>query len=427
MNHTFSRRNFIQNLIIGVLLCTTIGLFVQTQVYNLGQTPSSYFSQLIGATPDDLTVQNLSGAALSTPVSVVVSTSFGRYGSPHISTQDTEFTLLKDLLAQGLSALSATASGTNEPTFLQAIDSSSIYFDFQLPLPSSVIAGMVGLTETANQTQMQRLVLAPDDTNAVLLYWWDGDDTYAYITTDIDLVAFYELQESYQADNVFFAFEGSSLSSQLNNLDPFSLFDTTTAAYPQLSATTPTWNETTLLTQLGFNPYTNSRYTETNGTQVVFQEDDRLYLSADGTVHYESDGQSRQLTLSLTQSTITAYGLSSSASYLLHSLLSSMMGEASLAISAYTQLDTQTIITFDYQIQGIPIALSHGQPAATMVLEGNVVTDLTIYPRQYYQDDSDSLLLPLAQAAAVATRGSNLTISYVDYSASNLSAMWIYR
>lgn len=64
MNRTFSRRNFIQNLTIGVLLCTTIGLFVQTQVYNLGQTPSAYFSQLIGVDADVFAQQNPSSAAI---------------------------------------------------------------------------------------------------------------------------------------------------------------------------------------------------------------------------------------------------------------------------------------------------------------------------------------------------------------------------
>lgn len=426
MEHPFSRRNFIQNLVIGLLLCSALTLFVQIQMYNLGETTQTYLSRMLGITAITTATESSFDNQMSSPVAVAVSASFGRYGSPHISTQDEAFAPLGTLLGQGLSALSATALATNEATFAHAVDGTSIYFDFLVPLPSTVIAGLLGVSQLQNQTQMRRLVLCVEDEDMVMLYWWDGEDTYAYTPTDIDPITFYAVQEDYQADNVFFAFEGETLSSALTRVDPFSLFSTTTATYPLLTVTTPDWNETSLLTQLGFNPYTNSRYAETSGTEVILQGDDIVYLLANGGVSYVSDGTSKQVVLPATQTT-SSYELASGASQLLQSLLGSMAGEASLAISAFSQEGTTTYMSFDYELNGIPIVFSHGEPAATITLEGTVVTQLTLYPRQYYQNDTSSLLLPLEQATAVAVPGANLALNYVDYYTGSVSAMWIYK
>lgn len=427
MSHSFSRRNLIQNIVIGLLLFSAIDLFIHAQLYTLGQTPSAYISQLLS--PDantDVTV-DLATTQLSAPVSVAVSASFGRYGSPHLSTQDADFADLGDLLAQALSSLPTTATATTAYGFRQAVDDTSVYFDFQVPLPCNIIAGMVGLNYNTNQTTMRRLALSPHSDGFIHLYWWDGDETYAHTPTDIPLADFYAFQEAYQGENVFFAFEGQSVSQALSSLDGFSLFLVDAESYPQLSATTPTWVEATLLTQLGFNPYTNARYVETNGTQVIIQEEDSVSLSPNGTVTYSSDGQAKQLDLLPSQGTATAYALASEASALVNNLLGSIAGDATLSISSYTQTNNQTQLTFAYQIDGMPITLSHGNQAASITLNGTVVTQLTLYPRQYYRDDATSLLLPLAQAAVVAQPNTSLLLAYVDYGTDTLSTQWIYQ
>lgn len=425
MHRSFSRRVYLQNAIIVLLLGSAIGLFVQSQVFHLGESPATYLEQMLSLDTAYNWEENQESTGLIAPVAVAVTGSFGRYGSPNVTTQDVEFSLIAPLLSQALSAMPATAMMATETEFLVAVDDTSIYVDFQVALPCNVVGAMVGLGEGYNQTVMRRVVLSPDSDGGVSLYWWDGDETYGKTDTEVSLEDFYALLEDYQADNVFFAFEGQSLSDQLATVDAFSLFETVTDTYYTLGVSNPTLDKTTLLAELGFNPYTNSRYVESNGTEVVFQEEDRVQFTADGVVIYESTGQVQQAAMAAVNAYSTAQEVVSSASAFLNTLLGTLGGDGTLYVSAYSQNDTQTVVEFGYHVDGLPVVQADGEAAAVMTLENGILTGLRLNVRRYTLTDAEVLLLPVTQAAALAQKDAILHLAYVSYDTDSASVMWL--
>ena len=85
------------------------------------------------------------------------------------------------------------------------------------------------------------------------------------------------------------------------------------------------------------------------------------------------------------------------------------------------------LVTFDYQVDGVLLRLSSGEPAAQVEVDASGVTGFTIRLRRYTASESEhSLLLPLLQALAIVSDGGGgeLSICYVD-SGSTASAAWL--
>ena len=75
------RRNLIQNIVIACLTVSAVFLFAQLQLYNLDTTEDPhYLERLTGTLPDESPSQLREFPA---PVRVVITDSYGRYGSHH--------------------------------------------------------------------------------------------------------------------------------------------------------------------------------------------------------------------------------------------------------------------------------------------------------------------------------------------------------
>ena len=90
------------------------------------------------------------------------------------------------------------------------------------------------------------------------------------------------------------------------------------------------------------------------------------------------------------------------------------------------QEGSETVLTFGYQLGGVPIRFADGSAAAEVILSGRTVSALTLRPRQYTAETA-SALLPLRQAMAIAGRneGTELSIGYADTGTYPLSAVWL--
>ena len=83
------RRNLIQNIVIACLTVSAVFLFAQLQLYNLDTTEDPhYLERLTGTLPDESPSQLREFPA---PVRVVITDSYGRYGSLDLTTNSTAF------------------------------------------------------------------------------------------------------------------------------------------------------------------------------------------------------------------------------------------------------------------------------------------------------------------------------------------------
>ena len=184
------RRNLIQNIAIVLLSVSAVLLFAQLQLYNLDNSEDqSYLQRLAGglssASPTDL-------REFPAPVRVVITDSYGRYGSLGLTTSSDGFSALG--LREALGSVQTLSPATMDQ-FRAALSGTSIYFDFLNPLPLQVLAELIGVEDTAWEQAVRCLLLSAGADGAVQLYLWDGGEavyTSAVPSTSLSLAALTE-------------------------------------------------------------------------------------------------------------------------------------------------------------------------------------------------------------------------------------------
>lgn len=410
------RLDFIQNLTIAVLSVTAVLLFAQTQIYNLGVDFLSE-GNTGGAAPSQ------SGFTLIAPVRVAVTGgSFGRYGSVTLTTADETFEPLRGLLEQALGSV-RTYSASDQQTFLQALESTSVYYDFLTPLPLSVLSQMVQ-TDGAESVSARRLVLA-ERQGSVTLYLLDENDSYLRCETALSPQVLEEAVNHYELGSTTFAFEHID-DPAAQAAAPCTLLLEELPVLPELSVSVPLSDTSRLLASLGFNPNTQNRYTDAGGAEVVTESGRTLRIHPDGTIVYKSGGDP-VLSIAAEEDRPTQLEAAVGVGALLNGLLSPTAGEAALYLESIRQVGTATVLQYGYQVGGVPVHLADGQGAAQVSLTGCSVASMTIRVRQYTASGTNSLLLPLRQALAIAARqeGAELFIGYTDSGAATAAAQWL--
>ena len=149
-------------------------------------------------------------------------------------------------------------------------------------------------------------------------------------------------------------------------------------------------------------------------------------IRADGSINYQSSDAST-LSVEAVNEQPSLQEAVEGVSTLLNTLLSSTASEAVPFLESISQANDTTTLVFGYQINGVPVAFSNGKPAASVTLTGTSVSSLTLQFRQYTSTASNTVLLPLRQALAIASRqqGSELSIGYVDDGSPQAYATWL--
>ncbi|MCI8689681.1 MAG: hypothetical protein HFF87_05135 [Oscillibacter sp.] len=399
-------RDFIQNILITGLFVLAVILFVQTQLYNLGLDAASLAPSPVPA-DNGAAVQT---PVLSAPVRVAVTGVYGRYGSLTLSTSSETFdNPLGRSLAEALgSAQSFSLCG--DAAFFAALDAPSIYYDFLEPLPLSVLSGLLNGAETVSEELSARcLVISGQPGGTALLYLWNGSGAYYRCPTALSSSSVEQVVGQYELGGAYFALDLSAES-----LRPNSLFLEEPPSLPVLSAGDPLSDTDWLLTALGFNPRSRTRYLDASGTETIMDGDRSLRILANKTVYYQS-GSEPTLTIEAEDEIPTLREAALGAGGILNGLTGSVGGSASLYLQSIRQTGAVTSLRFGYQSGGIPIRISGGS-AAEITLTGTSVTALTLRLHSYGLTEEVSMLLPLRQALAVAAAqpGAELSIAYVD-------------
>ena len=179
----------------------------------------------------------------------------------------------------------------------------------------------------------------------------------------------------------------------------------------------------TILSALGFNPHTNSRYHDSEGAEVIVEGDRVIRINASGAFSYTSGGETA-LAIDAASLAPTVREAVTGIQTLLESLLPT--GEVRLYLLAVQQNDDEMSLTFGYRYGGVPIRFADGSAAAEVTLSGRTVSTLMLRPRQYTPGSAASLL-PLRQAMAIAGKnaGTELSIGYADAGTYPFPAVWL--
>mgnify|MGYP007077072940 CR=1 FL=1 len=350
------RRNLIQNIAIALLSVSAVLLFAQLQLYNLGTSEDPlYLERLTGeGSPSRL-------REFPAPVRVVLTDSYGRYGSLGFTTNSDGFSALG--LREALGSVQHLAPSTTD-AFRGALSGPSIYFDFLNPLPLQVLAELTGAEGTALEGNARCLLLAAGADGSVHLYVWDGADTVLTGTVASTALSIDSLTEAVSQSgmgSVSFAFEVVEMEPLYGKLFPLSILPTELPQLPVLSAASSISGTDWLLAAFGFNINTRERYAEADGTEVITEvEADRsLHIRPSGEITYRS-GTDATLEISAQEEVPTAAEAVLGASILLEQLTEDRSGEARLYLESVSQGGDTTQLLFGYQIDGVPIRFSDG-------------------------------------------------------------------
>ena len=406
------RRDFIQNIAITVLAVSAVLLFAQTQLYSLG-SGNGFRRLFFGSVRENGSAGLVQEQPLAAPVRFVVSGTYGRYGniSATVSSDETLRSLLREVLGS-----TGTFTACIGEDFYNALESTSVYFDFLSPLPLSILGEMAG-TSGSDSLSARRLIVS-GQTDPVTLFLWDGSDDYLSCTTAVSLKTLEQIAGQYELGNASFAMDLVKTNPSAGHLEPCSLFLDNTPDLPSLSVEIPAYEESLLLAGLGFNPNTKNRYTD-NDTEVISESCRSLRIRRDGSIVYQSGGNGA-LAVDAAGELPTMAEAAAGTGTLLNSLLAPAAGDEGLYLTGIRQNDRQTYLTFSYQVDGVPIRFSDGQDAAKVILDGSAVSSLSLRIRRYSKSESISHLLPLRQALAIASRqsGAELSLGYADHGGS---------
>lgn len=411
---TKQRMDLLQNLAIAVL---TVSAAVLMTLLQTGRQSGTFASSPAVSGSGDA-AESLS--SLESVVRVAVSGPYGRYGEPHMTSTGDAFAPFGNLLQEALGS-AGTLTVSSEEDFRAALEGTSLYCDWTAPLPMSVAAGLVGADIADDVTLVRRMALSAGS-GAVTL-WLTDDESWLRCSTKVSADALRSAISNAQLSSVAFAWELNETGTA-----PYTLLLTGDLPQPApLDSESGVQPKDPLLDALGFNPNTNSRYTESNGTEVVRDGERILRIQTDSTLIYDSGGDAAaRLQFSAGgEGTVTAAEAVLGSYRILSSLVSG--SSAVLYPRSVEPSDGGWLVTFDYQMDGIPLRLSSGEPAARAEITGRGISAFTLALRRYNPASlTGTVLLPLRQALAVAAAGNDgeLSLCYVDNGAS-AAAVWL--
>lgn len=407
-------------LVIAILALTVLALPTETL------TASPFLSKLLtpfagflGIDQAELVYTETAVPALDAaqPLAISIRNSAGRYSCQYdFAALDSAYESFGATLAQALET-AAEATDTTLTRLYTAAQGPSALLWYPTQLPSDVLASWLGVDAGHQGEQAEIFLLAAQEGEKTLRLYLYGQ-TCRVLNTQVPAESFVQLLDTYRPDGSFFAFEDATGTYQ--GAAPLSLIP---AATPQvLSATSVSPCDsrfvTALVTELGFNPYGDSNYTDSQGNAFFSEPGCSLRISADGTLLYESSEDPR---FSASAPTSQAY-IEASRS-LLERMTQGASGEARLYLSHFQLTEEGAVCEFSYVLGGVTVMQSQAAPAARVHFTGTTVTALSLRIRTYTRGTEAISIMPAAQAAAIVPEGTNLRISYED-TGEHLTAGW---
>ena len=375
------------------------------------------FAGLFGLDQAELTYTEkaLPGLDAAQPLAVSVRNSAGRYTAQYdFETLDSVYEALGSMLGQALE--SAQLEQTTLQKLYSAIAGISVTFVYPAELPSGVLAEWLGAQAPEAGEAAMLYVLSLQESGAVRLYLcgescWVGD-------TALSGDALTQALDSYRPDGSFFALEDGT--GRYDRVDPRSLIGGETPRLYGATSANPcdARTITPLAAELGFNPYGDARYTDDAGNTTYTETGYALSISAASELTLRADGQVTRFRAASGEEA----DLVECARSLLSTMTAGASGDARLYLTGLQKDGSETVCTFDYYLNGIPVYPSGGH-GAEIRFSGASIVQVRLLLRTYTLTTQTVSVLPPAQAAAILPDGSELGLIYSDTS-SGVTAGW---
>ena len=291
-----------------------------------------------------------------------------------------------------------------------------IYFCYAGAIPLDALAQWLQ-SEYSDATQTASwFFLSVEAQRTVTLYFGNSAGTYR-CATQLVSSALAEQIASVQSDGSYFAGETDSL----RRISPRTLLladGSNRAAAASVSSAATAEVCTQIASLLKFNPYGDSAYQAPDGTQVYTESLCSLRIAPDGKLSLVNQDPNRYAA-----SGRSSAELISTAYTMLQSLTQLYSSDARLYLTGVYHKDSQTILHFDYLLDGLVIAQQQGHGASVTFVDGAVST-VVFWLRSYTRQEAELTALPAPQAAALLEAGAVLQLEYADLGSGSLQLGW---
>lgn len=332
------------------------------------------------------------------PVAISVHNSSGRSTAMwSFDALDLSFETFGGLLGQALD----TADRFSEVTdgqLRRALTGDSVYFRYGCVLPVQLLATWLGAELEADVPASDSCVISVEG-QTVALYLVGKPHMRAI--TQVSPDALTPLLEQARADGSQFAFECSS------HLSDLTLLPGSTVTAPGMTTSNPVDSRhmDQLATILGFNPYSDSRFTDDEGITYFSEANATLEITASGLVTLTNTADDR-----FRAPSAQTDALVETARQLLETITGGALGDGRLYLSRLETQETAVVCTFDYLAAGIPVRFS--SPAATVTFSGQTIRSASVQVLRFRTTGETLYPLPAAQAAAVLPKDGDLALQY---------------
>ena len=309
---------------------------------------------------------------------------------------------------------------------VEALSSAGININM---IPMRVLTGWLVGEERDWPATVRRLVLSVWEDGVALCYHDQKDGGYYRCQSEVaDPVTLMDTLSAWTGNGALFAFE----SEHYAQLAPDTLLLETIPAQGTYTASNPVGGGQAdleeIIQDLGFSLNTTSFYSADE--QVARNEDDSVRLSDRGVLVYTAGENSGRYTVAGARGMATLEDSVELCRQLVMTTLGARCGEARLYLMSAEATQTGWEIEFGYQLNGVPVRLERGY-AARFLVEGEQVTQFTLYFRNYVSGGDTASPLPLRQAIAALVaeglEGEELVLIYPDSGGDTLTAGWAVR
>lgn len=337
-----------------------------------------------------------------------------------------------NILGEALGS-SSEPQAITEIAWRSAITSAGIYFDYLNPIPLSALTRWLlgtDVTHRGAEHSARRICISGTEDRGVFLYYTGNDGTFYRSETAVLYPSLASCMSNYLPNSSHYAFE---LGNDLNNIDPYTLILPDTGRVPSVSSSNPMSDRIDMRDiLLGFemNPQLTSQYYE-SGAEVYISENCSLRIYASGLAVYKAAGDTGdRLRISYSGDEPQVSELLEGARSFAYSLIGGTTGAAELYYTGHTynRSDGSITLTFDYFFNGILLRPSSSSHAASIKINGDVITETRLSFRFFSSVSGYTAALPDLQAAAlIGEEGGEPVLEYHEDGTGALIPQWTLR
>ncbi len=413
-----------KNALIALLLVCTVFLLKETEYYS---TAFDYISGVFISTRDSIQASDEAGdsggdGAYVYPLALSVSIGSGnRYASIYdADSVQADFQRFSAILAEALGS-SGEPVKINRESWKNALERESVYVLMPAAQPLAAVSRILGsnMAGSAGLMQSQELCLSSEN-GSVRLYYLGSDGAYYYCDTGVSADTLHARVAEFVPNNARFSHEISSLSSLGDSMlvpDHMPEILSVSAGGAPSAARI----KELIFSAFEVNEYSVSEYIENDGTTVILDGEQVFRLLSNGCVSYSPEHGGISLGSGGLQEALSLCWR------IVSSTIAADAGDAAVYVASVSETGQGCFeIKFGYAINGIVMRTGEDAHAAEFVFENGRLSFSLLRFKSYTLGQDTLALLPVLQAAAIASESGKDGIELVySESAEGINCVWV--